>query len=111
MLFFEKRAVRLHGRLHLGKTGKRLGKMLLYEQIDRMAASGDDDVLRPLVCHAVIFVFHHGRADGSLLRIGKSKLHERFAHTRNADALVVCGKRGRQTYIYGRVAREQRLRR
>ena len=49
-------------------------EVLLNQQIDGMAAGGDQNVPAPLRQNAVILPLDDGGADGGLFRVGKAQL-------------------------------------
>ena len=86
-------AVSLHGGEHVRKERQLRRKIFLNEQVDRMAAGGDDDISRIAVDHVLIFCLDYCCADSGLLGVEKAELLERFAHRVYAHALIVCYER------------------
>ena len=67
--------------------------MLLYQQVDRVAAGGDDNIaLSSSRIRCSYSRLYDGRADRRLLNIVKAELLERVAHRLDTDAVVVCDK-------------------
>ena len=86
-------AVSLHGGEHVCKKRQLRRKIFLDEQVDRVAAGGDNDISRVAVNHMLIFCLDYCCADSGLLGVEKAELLERFAHRVYAHALIVCYER------------------
>ena len=86
------KTVRLHRRYHIRKIRQQLRKMLLYQQVDRVAAGGNDNIPALLTNQMLVFALYDGRADRRLLNIVKAELLDRVAHRLDTDAVVVCDK-------------------
>ena len=86
--------MRLHGRHYVCKILKTLGEVLLYEQIYRMTAGGDDDISLILVYHSFIFVFNDSSAYRGLLNVKEAEFFKCAAHRVNAYSVVICNEGG-----------------
>lgn len=85
-----------HGRIHLCQIGQSLGIALLDQQIDAVAAGGDDELVFSRGDHALIFGLDDPGAPGSLLHIGKAQFEERLTHAVQTAHAEVGNKGGRQ---------------
>ena len=95
---FNIRAVGLHGRDHIRQAVEQIRIVLLDQQIDGMAAGGDDHIPVILPDHPLIFGLDHRSAHGSLLHLVKAQLFQSFPHGFNTGTVVVCHKGGRQAH-------------
>ena len=74
-----------------------------------MTARRNHDIALFLFQQLFVFLFNDSRADCRFLNIEKSELFEGFAHSFNADALIIRGKGRRKAYINGRAALQKNL--
>ena len=90
MTFFERRAMRLHRREHVGEEWKLGGEVLLYQKVYRVAAGAYHDIAVFLGKKSIVFFLYDGSAEGGLLYVGKAELFESLSHAVYADPGVVC---------------------
>ena len=102
--FLYVRAMRLHGRKHVRKIGQFVGKILLDEKIDRMAARRYDDIALFFSQKSFVFVFYNRCAESGLFNVGKSELFERISHCADAHAFIIGNKRRSERHVH-RVSR------
>ena len=91
---FDIGAMGLHRRQHIRQIFQFPREILLDQQIDAVAAGGNQNVPVLFLQHAVIFPFDLGRAQRGFFRIRESQLLQAFPHAFDADAVVV-GDKGR----------------
>ena len=101
MTAFQIRTMRLHRRKYVGKIRKLFGEILLYEQIDGVAARGYDDISLFFSQKSVILVFDDGCAQRGFLDVRKTELFERGAHGVDAHSLIVCDEGRRKRHVNG----------
>ena len=94
-------AVRLHGGDHIRQIGQCLGKVLLDQQIHRVAAGGDQHIRLPVPENVLVHPVHIGGTDGCFLRSGKAQLPQRLFH--GFDAYPVIGDEGGGNACYYRL--------
>ena len=67
VLILDAHAVRLHGGHDLGKCRQRFGIVFLDQQVDGVAAGGNNDILLAFFNELLVLLFNHGCADSRLL--------------------------------------------
>ena len=92
-------AMRLHGGEHVGQVGQHRGEILLDQQVDRVAAGGNQQIGLVFRELALIFLLDDGCADGGFLDVAEAQLDQRLAHRLDAHAVVVGHEGGGQADI------------
>ena len=102
-------AVRLHGGLDVCQEGQGRGEVFFNQQVDGMAAGGDQNIPLLLPKQAIVLPLYHGGAEGGFLNGCKTQLLQRSFHPANADPLVIRDEGRRKTHIDGGAALDQDL--
>ncbi len=89
-------AVCLHRGHNIRQIRQRALEVLLNQQIDRMAAGGNQDITISLSENALIFGFDNRHTNSSFFHISKAKLFQCFPHSADAGAVIICRKGGRK---------------
>ena len=99
MPFLDILAVRLHRRQHIGKAGKGGRIVFLDEQIDRMAAGGDDHIAVFVAHHPFVFCLDNRRTDRCFLYICEAEFAKSLAHGTDSYTFVICNEGRRKTDV------------
>ena len=103
------RAVGLHGRLHVRQIFQRFRVIFLDQQVDGVAAGGDQNIPLFFLEHPFVFPLDHGSAQRGFLHAGEAQLFQCDPHTVDAHAVIIGGEGGGQTDDDRRAAVEQHL--